>query len=50
MTDAERLVNEQADPMYECPTCNRREPTELFLMWCCSTDEEHGRGIYRGIN
>jgi len=32
--------------LFECPDCGRQEPTELFLMWCCSPDEDKGRGIY----
>lgn len=35
---------------YECADCGRQFENETALMWCCNTDEERKRGIYRSSN
>lgn len=33
---------------FECPDCGTRHNHELALKFCCNTDEDRQRGIYRG--
>lgn len=36
--------------LYECPDCHRTYTNESALLFCCNTEEEQRRGIYRGID